>query len=57
MSSTYLKSQGLVKQLGKINSNDSSKIVKIDPKNQNSFTRHNTKYMFTKRETPRHYKA
>jgi hypothetical protein len=52
------KFKSLGKQLGKIHSNDSRKIAKMYPKNQNSFTRHNTKYIFTKkRDVPRHYRT
>jgi hypothetical protein len=50
--------KSLGKQLRKIHSNDSSKIVKMYPKNQNSFTKHNTKYIFTKkRVVPIYYRT
>jgi hypothetical protein len=50
------KFKSLGKQLEKIHSNDSIKTVKMYPKNQNSLTRHNTKYIFTKkRDVPRYY--
>jgi hypothetical protein len=62
ISSTYLKEfKSLGKQLGKIHPNDSSKIVKMYPKNKNSFTKAQYRvYLYKnkkKRDVPRYYRT